>query len=362
VGIKVVNNQKFEFVNIANPQEEILKELKEKYNFNALDLEDFTNKTQIVKIESYSNHDLIVLDFPVFTTARSYSSKLIQKKSSSKQATPIKFVRSKISNLLTLPTSTLSSGFTPPAYPKKKRIFYSQVYFFIGKDYLVVLHDNELDIINEIFELCEKESQSKVDLMGNGPAFLAYKIIDTLVDMCFPMLNEISSTIDRIDRELEIKNSQSIIEDISVTRRNLIYLQTMFKPAMPLLKSLEEGKYSELNGALKEYWGNLYDHVRKLYDRLEDSSTLIEGISNSNESLLVIRNNEAMKVLTLVFTITIPATVLGTLYGMNVVSPGGLSAREWTFLGPYTTFYIIILLSIFSFCAMLFYFKHKKWI
>lgn len=80
MGIRVVNNQKFEFVNIANPQEEILKELKEKYHFNALDLEDFTNKTQIVKIESYSNHDLIVLDFPVFTTARNYSSKLVQKK------------------------------------------------------------------------------------------------------------------------------------------------------------------------------------------------------------------------------------------------------------------------------------------
>lgn len=361
MGIKKVNNNKFEFVNIANPGENVLKELKEQYDFNPLDLEDFTNKTQVVKIESYKNHDLIVLDFPVFTNTRSYSGKNEESEATPKPL-PIKFVRSTISNLLTLPTTTLSSTFIPPAYPKKKRIFYSQVYFFIGKNYLVVLHDNELDIINDIYKICDEDPVGREDLMGNGPAFLAYRIIDTLIDMCFPMLNEISGIIDRIDRELEIKNSQSILEDVSVTRRNLIYFQTMIKPAVPIFKSLEDGRYVELNGELKKYWGNLYDHSQKLWDRLEDSSTLIEGISDSNESLLVIRNNEAMKVLTLVFTITIPATVLGTFYGMNVVSPGGLEAGSWTFLGPYTTFYIILMVSVASFSIMLLYFKHKRWI
>jgi magnesium transporter len=361
VGIRKVNNKKFEFVNIANPPEDVLKELKERYDFNPLDLEDFTNKTQVVKIESYKNYDLIVLDFPVFTNTRSYIDKNDANESTLKPPMPIKFVKSTISNLLTIPAATLSATFTPPPYPKKKRIFYSQVYFFIGKDYLVVLHDNELDIINDIFKICHDDPQAREDLMGNGPAFLAYRIIDALVDMCFPMLNEISSIIDKIDRELEIKNSQSILEDVSVTRRNLVYFQTMIKPAVPIFKLLEEGKFKELNGELKKYWGNLYDHVQKLWDRLEDSSTLIEGISDSNESLIVIKSNEVMKVLTLVFTFTIPATVLGTFYGMNVVLPGGLEAGRWTFFGPYTTFFIIMTLSVTFFCLMLLYFKHKRW-
>jgi len=359
--IKKIKHNNFEFVNIANPDDQALKNLKERYNFNALDLEDFTNKTQVVKIENYENYDLLVLDFPVFTNTRSYLKKHPIDRPKFKSVMPIKLVKSTISNLLTIPANSLTSSFAPPAYPKKKRIFYSQVYFFIGKDHLVILHDNELEIINDIYKLCHDNNQAREDLMGRGPAFLAYRLIDALVDMCFPKLNEISGIIDRIDRELEVKNSQDILEDISVTRRNLVYFQTMIKPAVPIFKALEEGKYSELNGDLKQYWGNIYDHVQKLWDRLEDSSILIEGITASHESLIYIKSNEVIKVLTLMFTFTIPATVMGTFYGMNILLPGGLEAGDWTFLGPYTTFYIIVFISISSILTMIAYFKFKKW-
>ena len=247
MGIKKVTNKSFEFLNIANPSESVLKELKEKYEFNPLDLEDYINKTQIAKVEAYDNYHLLVLDFPVLTTERGYLDKH-RKPSEPPRPLPIKFVRSTISNLLTLPATTLSYTLSPLAYPKMKKIFYSQVYFFIGKDYLVLLHDNELPIINEIFKLCQENSSDREDLMGRGPIFLTYRIIDALVDTCFPIVNELSSTIERIDRELEGEKSQDALEDISVTRRNLVFFQTMVKPILPIFRQLEEGKYEALDG------------------------------------------------------------------------------------------------------------------
>lgn len=361
MGIKKVKNKDFEFLNIANPGENVLKELKEKYEFNPLDLEDYINKTQIAKIEVYDNYHLMVLDFPVYTTERGYLDTL-EKPSSPQQPLPIKFVRSTISNLLTLPATTLSYTLSPLAYPKKKKIFYSQVYFFIGKDYLVIIHDNELPIINEIFKLCDENSSDREDLMGKGPIFLAYKIIDALVDTCFPIFNELSATIDRIDRQLEGKKSQDALEDISVTRRNLVFFQTMVKPILPIFRQLEEGKYEALDGKMKGYWSNILDHIQNLSDRLEDNRELIEGISESNESLINSKNNEIIAFLTIMFTLTIPATVIGTFFGMNILLPGGIETGPWTFWGPYTTFIVIILASIIPLLIMLVYFRIKRWV
>lgn len=362
MGIKKTNLKDFQFLNIANPGETVLKELIKEFDFNPLDLEDFTNKTQIAKIESYEKYSLIVLDFPVHTTARHYVSKLEDASDKPQAPLPIKFVKSTISNLLTIPSAALTSTLGPQAYPKKRRIFYSQVYFFIGKDYLVVLHDNELDIVNDIFKICEEDKIGRSDLMGNGPVFLAYRIIDALVDTCFPIVNEISATIEKIDRKLEGKKSRDVLEDISITRRNLVFFRTMVKPIIPIFKQLEDGKHEALNGPMKGYWSNVLDHAIKLSDRLEDNKELIEGISDSNESLINSKNNEIVAFLTIIFTLTVPATVFGTFFGMNILLPGGIETGPFTFWGPYTTFIIIIAASIVPLLLMLFYFRYKRWI
>ena len=112
--------------------------------------------------------------------------------------------------------------------------------------------------------------------MGKGATFLAYKIIDALVDDCFPVINDITATIDGIDKELENKQSQKTLEEISATRRNLVVFHTMIKPILPLFKELEEGKHGELNGPMQQFWGNVLGHLQKIWDRVEDNQELIE--------------------------------------------------------------------------------------
>lgn len=359
--VKRIKQGGYEFLNIAKPRDIVLKKLIKAYNFNSLDLEDFESRTQISKVEVYDHYSLIVLDFPVFTTAKKYIEGFGQEQLH-KRPRPLKFVKSTLSNLLTFPAAALSYTFADQAYPKKKKIFHSQVFFFISKNYVILIHDNELPIIEEIFQLCQKNFTYRQDLMGKGPLFFTYRVIDALIDLCFPIVNELSFKIEKIDRQLEVKKSQDILEDISVIRRNLVYFQTIIKPFISIFRHLEEGKYQPLNGDMRSYWSNVSDHIQNLSNRLEDNRELIEGISESNESLINSKNNEIIAFLTIIFTLSIPATIMGTFFGMNILLPGGIETGALTFWGPYTTFILIIIASIVPLLAMLIYFRIKRWI
>lgn len=359
--VKKIKHGEFDFISIGNPKDTALRKLVKAYNFNPLDLEDFENKTQISKVEVYENYSLIVLDFPLFSTTKIHFEGTAQEQKAAGKL-PIKFVKSTVSSFITLPAAALSYTLPDQAFSEKKKIFHSQVYFFIGKDYCLILHDNELQIIDEIFEICSKNSLYRDELMGKGPLFFAYRTIDALVDLCFPIVNELSSNIEKIDRKLEGKKSQDLLEEISVTRRNLVYFQTIIKPFNQIFRNLEEGRYAPLDGDMKGYWSNISDHIQNLSSRLDDNRELIEGISESYESLITSKNNEIIAFLTIIFTLTVPATVLGSFYGMNILLPGGIETGPFTFWGPYTMFFIIIILSILPILIMLIYFKFKRWI
>lgn len=333
MNVQSVNFQGLSFVNVSKPTNFEMKYLKNNYYFNSLDLEDYVHKTQVPKIENHKRYDHLVLRFPLFTENVPQNSHQY--------------------GIVHLPTFHISV--------KRRRLLSSYVNFFIAKDYLVVLHDGTLPQIEYIFSLCQKTLHSRTGYMSKGSVFLAYKIIDALVDDCFLAINELTSTIDRIDKELENKQSQNTLDEISTTRRNLVVFHTMVKPILPLFTQLEEGKHKDLNDTMQPFWGNILDHLQKIVDRIEDNQELIDGIAESSEFLLRSKTNQIMATLTIMFTLTIPATVIGTFYGMNILLPGGVEEGSWNFWGPYTALIIVIVLSAIPIILMLLYFRYKKW-
>ena len=332
MNVQTVSFQGLSFINVAKPTDFEIKYLKNTYYFNPLNLDDYLHRTQIPKIENHKKYDLIVLRFPLFSenvaqTSHQYG--------------------------VHLPTFYTNLG--------KRRLTSSYVNFYVSKEYLVVLHDGGLSQIDHIFSLCQKTLHNRNEFMGKGSVFLVYKIIDALVDDCFPVINELTSKIDTIDKELEEKQSQKTLEDISTTRRNLVVFHTMIKSVLQLFKELKEGRHKELNDTMQPFWENILDHLHKIWDRVEDNQELIEGISESSEFLLRSKTNKIMALLTILFTLSIPATVIGTFYGMNILIPGGIGDGTWNFWGPYTTLIFVIIFSVVPLILMLLYFKHKKW-
>lgn len=325
MNIQTVNFQGLFFINVSKPTEFEMKFLKNTYHFNPLNLEDYLHRTQVPKIEKHRNYTLVVLRFPIFA-----------------ENTP------ENSNQYDVHLPTFRSQNT-----KKKRLVSSYVDIFISKEYAIVIHDGTLPQINNIFSLCQQSIHNRSDYMGKGAAFLAYRIVDALVDDCFRVVNELTATIDKIDKELEIKQSQKTLENISTTRRNVVVLHTMIKPILPLFRELEEGKHEDLNGPMQQFWSNALDHLRKIVDRTEDNRELIEGISESNESYIMTQTNLVIKVLTATTVIILPLQVLGGFYGMNVEN---LPFTK----GPYT-FFIHIGMILAVVIPLVIIFKLKRW-
>ncbi|MEK7533988.1 MAG: magnesium transporter CorA family protein [Patescibacteria group bacterium] len=344
MNIQTVSFNGLSFVNVTNPHELEIKDLKRNFGFNPLDLEDYTHRTQIPKIETFKDYSLVVLDFPFFKQNGNHVNSNGQEKAD----------RTTLSRLLNISHATLSSiPIFQFSLPEKRRIITSHVNLFIGKEYLVVLHEGVLSPINEIFSLCQKTLGNRNKFMGQGAVFLAYKIIDALVDSCFPVINELIVMIEKIDQEIENKKSQTALEEISVTRRNIVFLQTMIKPSMPLFKQLEEGKHKTLNGDMLPYWSNILDHLMKIGHRLEDSRELIEGIAQSNDWLIASKTNQIIKVLTIFSAIVLPLNLVASIYGMNIQ---GLPYAQGN-----SSFVILLTIMFIIGGGMLFVFRLKRW-
>lgn len=300
-----------------------------------LHLEDYLHKTQIPKIEVDEDYSLFVMDVPYIQQTKT-------KGGASKNA---------------IPTNVLSGRMPFPSFPKsakRKRINIGEVDFFIGKDYLVVLHDDRTPQIDELFDMCKITSTHRENLMGKGAKYLFYRIADILVDTSFGYVEDLTTTIDYIDRLLEEKSGASLIEDISITRRNIVVFETMIKPLLPIFGDLEKGRYSKLNSEMTDYWSNILDHLQKIWERLEDNKELIAGIATSNESILSNRSNELVKFLTVVTSISFPFVIVNNLYSMNV--KGLPYANEpWIVAVLFT----VILASGIGIIA---YFKYRDWL
>jgi magnesium transporter len=332
---------------VTNPHELEIKDLKKNFGFNPLDLEDYIHKTQIPNIKTYDDHSLIILDFPFFKQNGNNES---IKSLSGKEKTD----KHSIANLLNIPHAALSSI---PLFHfssiNTRRILTSHVNLFIGKEYIVVLHEGVLTPIDYIFSQCQQSLFNRNNYMCQGNVYLAYKIIDALLDACFPIINELIIMIEKIDQELESKKTQAALEEISITRRNIVFFQTMIKPVLPIFKHLEEQRYEALNGPITAYWTNIHDHLKKIAHRLEDSGELIKGISESNESLIASKTNEIIKVLTIFSAIILPLNLIASIYGMNVA---GLPLAQ----DPISFFLLLIFMTIMG-IIMLIVFRTRRW-
>lgn len=335
MNIPTVTYNGLSFINLNTPTEEEAKFLNKTFGFSMLNLEDYLYKTQIPKIETYKDYSLVVVDVPYVT----------QPGKAKKENNKLFFLPNVLSSRVPLPVF--------PKLPRRKRMSVGEVDIFIGKDYVVVLHDEKTPQIDELFEICKANEKHREDLMDKGSVYLFYRIVDILVDSSFSYVEDISNTIDYIDRQLEEKSSIAVIEDISLTRRNIVVFETMIKPALSIFADLEKGKYPSLNGDMMPYWSNILDHLQKIWDRLEDNKELIVGISESHESILSNRTNEIIKVLTMFTAILLPLTLLASIYGMNVPLP---------FAHDPNVFFILMLIMFGLATVMTIFFKIRNWL
>lgn len=319
-GIDVVKWQKLTWVNIEQPDKQKMQYLAQHYSFHPLALDDCLSEVHLQKIDEYEDYIFIILHLPVFDQ------------------------RTRITNA-------------------------SQVAIFLGKDFLVTVHSGDLKPLANLLLSCQKDDKMCKEYLGKDSGYLLYRILDVLVDYCFPMVDKTLSNLTKIeDKVFDPKSNAS--QEVTSLRRDIAAQRRIIRLVKMVIADLEQKvqRFAEVD--LKVYFSDMNDHLNHLWNDLEEchetveiykDTTLLLSQERTNENQK--RTNRIMAVLTILFTITLPATVIATFFGMHVNIPGGSETGGWVGpLGTYTTFIVLLLISFVSAAIMFLLFRRWRWL
>ncbi len=301
--IETLKIENLRWIHIPDPNEENMTYLQDNFDFHPLDIEDCMTRVQRPKLDIYDDYRFLILQFPYFDKG-------------------LKFVKTK------------------------------EVKIFWGKDYIITIGKSHW-VIRKLFQDAKQKADLGDEDLENNSDALLYKIFDALMEDSFRLMNLIEQNLENISVEMFNRKPEKIIEGISVTRKNLILLNTTFKPQLRLFQKIESGLVSGFSDDMDEYWGDILDAYQKIWDSIEDYQEIIQGFAQTFDSLQANKTNEIMKVLTVFSTVLLPLTFLTGLYGMNIDLPLGNFGNA---------FYIIIGIMITVVVSLLLYFRKRDWI
>jgi magnesium transporter len=174
------------------------------------------------------------------------------------------------------------------------------------------------------------------------------------------MVDDVNNELDEIE-DLVFDTRDSDSQRIGKLRQQIVRLARVIGPKKLILRDLTEQIDSFTGKNMSKYYATNTKLVSKLWEEIDEAKETVEVYKDADFTASTEQTNLTLAVLTLIFTFTIPVTVFASLYGMNVLLPGGIETGSWTFLGRYTMFGIVLAVSVSCALGMYIYFRRKKW-
>jgi len=260
------------WIDIEPPTEKETEYLAQNYPFHPLDLDDTRSRIQRPKIDEYKEYLFLVFHFPRYR---------------------------KDEGILTS----------------------SQLAVFIGPNYLITLHKGELKPLVKLFKECQIDEESRQEYLSQGSGFLLYRILDRLVDYCLPILDKVGDGTEEVEDAIFADRKRGTVREISRLRRDVIAFRRIIWPMRAVIGGLEPKVRRFAKKDLAVYFGDMVDHLDKIWDGLDEYKEIIEGLNDTHDSIATNRTNEVVRILTIIATVMLPVTVVASIYGMNISLP-----------------------------------------
>ncbi|WP_367185814.1 magnesium/cobalt transporter CorA [Thermoleptolyngbya sp. C42_A2020_037] len=288
--------------------EDVLKRLGNIFNLHPLVLEDIVNVPQRPKVEEYGDQLLL------------------------------------ITRMVTLKDS--GRGF-----------FTEQVSFILGKNYLLTVQEEpEYDSFGPVRE---RIRLGKGTIRSRGADYLAYCLLDSIVDGFFPVLETYGEELEELEDEVVAKPVRTTLEKIHTIKRELLNLRRSIWPMRDAISALIRDGEDLLQDEARMYLRDCYDHAVQVLDMVETYREVASSLMDVYVSSVGNRMNELMKQLTLISSIFIPLTFIAGVYGMNFnpdASPWNMPELNWYW--GYPLCWAVMLLTS---AGLLFYFWKRGW-
>ena len=292
------------WIHLDSPNLQEAQALADRFEWHALDIEDVLSKRQRPKIDDYPEYLFGVLHFPVYD-------KTVQ------------------------------------------RLNAAELDFFLGHDYLVTLPNVELLPVIRLFQRCSDDEELRQQLFSKGSGRLLYEVLDDLFDYCFPILDKIGYKLDSLEDDVFEGRAEEVVRDISNAKQEIISYRKIIKPERSTLRLLERHVERFLPEELELYFDDIVDSSERIWDLLDNYKEVVEGLEDTNESVIAHRQNNVLRILTVVSVILLPLTLISGIFGMNVHFPGFDTAWAfWTIAG----------VMLATALALIAFFRYKRWL
>jgi len=280
----------------------VLERLGESYGFHTLILEDILNTDQRPKMEDHGEYIYVVLKM-------------------------------------------LNSD-------KNNSVVIEQISLLLGKNFVISLQEGlEGDVFNPVRERI-RSGKGRIRKMGSD--YLAYALLDSIVDNYFIVLEKLGEKIEVLEEELITNPKRETLHAIHNLKREMIFLRKSVWPLREVISGLERGESSLISKSTQIFLRDLYDHTIQVIDTVEAFRDMLSGMLDIYLSSVSNKMNEVMKVLTIIATIFIPLTFIAGVYGMNFRN---MPEIEWQWGYPLS---LLIMGGVAI--IMLIFFRKKRWI
>ena len=236
-------------------------------------------------------------------------------------------------------------------------INFEQISIIQGSNYVISFQEKQGSVFDPIRERIRK---SKGRIRQKEADYLAYALIDNIVDNYFTILENIEDKIEKVEEELITNPTSKTLQKIHKLKRNNIFLRKSILPLRDVINRLERGDSKLLKKSNQIFLRDVYDHIIQINDINESYRDILSGMAELYLSIVSNKMNEVMKVLTIIATIFIPLTFIAGIYGMNFnpdVSPYNLPELKY-----YWGYPIALLSMVIVAFLMIINFKRKKWL
>lgn len=279
-------------------------ELGDLFGLHSLALEDVVNLHQRPKAEDYDDHAFVVLQMPTSNDTASME----------------------------------------------------QISLFFGADYVITVQEGLLGDCLDPVRLRLRAAKGKI--RQRGADYLAYAIMDAIIDRFFPLVEQLNLKIEQLEDQVVSRDSH--VGEIHATRHDLHEIRRVLASTREAIGLLMRGEMDVVSETTLEFLRDCHDHTAQLLDVVEALRELINGLMDLHLAETSNRMNEVMQVLTIIATIFIPLGFLAGLYGMNfdrTSSPWNMPELGWAFGYPFA-----LLLMLATSVGFLLYFHHRGWL
>jgi magnesium transporter len=237
-----------------------------------------------------------------------------------------------------------------------ERLETEQISLFLGPNFVITFLEDPGDAFDPV-RLHLRNSQGRLRCSGAG--YLAYALLDAVVDGYFPVVEEYGERLDALEDEVVSDPSRSTIAWAHQVKRDLRTLRRAIWPLRETLNALARDQHELIDNETRVYLRDCYDHTVQIIDIVETYRELDADLTDLYLSSLSNRLNEVMKVLTIIATIFMPLSFIASVYGMNfnTASPYNMPELNWRFGYVY-----VWLLMILSAVGMYVFFRWMRWV